>query len=112
MSQVTSQSNLGTITDVPTFMRMASALLQELTQKFNGQIEFGSNITAQKLTVQFLNANTSTAIRHTLNKTGVSYFMCNVPSNALVYQITTAKDTNDIIYLACTVSATIGLVLF
>ena len=110
MSRVTSQSQLGSITDPAQFMRSASDVIAQLVDAVNGKIELDKNLKSQTVTVVFPLANTDLGIQHNLNRTGLKYFVVTKNKACDVFTGVTSATTNTI-YLQCTQAATVVLVL-
>lgn len=112
MSKITSQFDLGKITDPAEFMRFCSQFISELQPTINGKLEFDANLATQTIAdVSFPDADTNVAVKHKLGRTGLRYFVVkkNAPCDIYSGSIT---DTSDQIYLKSSVAgAKVTLVL-
>jgi len=68
MSSVTTPSDFSKLTSWEELKRWVSTWAVDLTNQFNGNIDFTSNIRCKILTVSFTAANTDTTISHPLNR--------------------------------------------
>lgn len=102
MSQVQGRADLSNIINQDEeFDRHASIIISSLVDVVNGQLEFGSNIKSQLLSVVFPATNTDATFNHTLGyaPTGIIPVLKNVAGD--IYSGSVAW-TNSTICLRCT----------
>lgn len=111
MPKVTNSTDLTKITDAPTFMRFASALLNSIVSTINGGLQFDQNLQTQSVSVSFGVANTDVSVNHGLNKTGVKYIVTSSNAGCGVYTGVSSATTSTI-FLRATAPATVSLELY
>jgi hypothetical protein len=111
MSKVTELGDLTNVEDPKEFMRHCSRFLSQLSDTFNGGIDFTTNINSQTISLTCAAANTEFVVPHKLNRTGVNYIVVSKDRACDIYR-GGSTDTKSLIYLKSTVAgAVITLIL-
>jgi hypothetical protein len=110
MARVLAGGDLGKIVKIEDFQRYCAKLFNDLMPVINGKLQLDENILSQTVEISFTAANTQQEISHSLNKTGLRYFVIKKNVACDVYD-GTSDSTLDKIYLKCTQVATVTIVL-
>lgn len=87
MSKLQIYSNLTNLKTIEDFSRFCSAFIQDLTGKFNGQLDFVDNIRASgPVTVNFPDGSTVRGISHGLGFTPMGWLTINQTGTGVIYQ--------------------------
>lgn len=111
MGQINGHTDLSNIKDTTDFIRFASALISNICDVVNGNVQFDSNFKSQTVSVTFPAGATDVSVQHNLNKTGVNYLAARKSAPCDVYTGSGAA-TNNTVVLRGTAASTVILVLY
>lgn len=110
MSKCTASTDIDKVSDKDV-SRYTEIALEELQRIVNGDLEFGANIKANIVNVNFTSANTQQAIGHGLGKVPSGYLMISSNAATQVYNGESGSSSSTI-YLKSTQPAVVGLMFF
>ena len=93
------------------YQKHSAIAISEMADTMNGGLEFDKNINSQHVTVKFTQANTDTAISHSMGRSGLHYWKAKSSADCSIYDGAKAS-TNNTIYLRSTAVATVVLILY
>lgn len=110
MSRFTASTDIQQVKpeDVPRFTDQA---FQAIAEILNGGIDFETNIKCKILSVTFATANIQQAVSHGLGRVPQGYLVISSSAATSIYNGSSGS-SSDVINLAATAPATVGLIVF
>lgn len=85
MSQITQNFDLSAPDDIDGLKKYLAPFASDVIQQINGNLQFGANINAAMVWVNFPNANTNVRVTHTLNTTPSGYWPVRLSAAGSIY---------------------------